>query len=84
MANSKKGNSIMNVQKEVAACLPEQAAGKNLSQDKSYRRPILLSNLKLRIGELLLFGDKQNRETWNLFEVLLTQHIEIKYLGGRP
>ena len=48
MANSKKGIAIMNVQKEVAACLPEQAAGNNQLHNKLYRDHALKSTRNLR------------------------------------
>lgn len=74
----------MIVKKEMAACLPEQAAVKNRLHEKQYQNSPPLSTLKLGIGELLLFGNKQRGEFWRLFEVLLIQYIELKHLRNRP
>ena len=60
--------------KERAAHLGQQAAPKYYLQGKSYRKPKPLSSLKLQIGELLLFGDKDRGELWSLLEVLLRQY----------
>jgi hypothetical protein len=65
-----------------ATVLP--AAGKSELRIEPYQKSEPLSNLKLKIGELLLFGNKQHSEFWSLFEVLLIQYIELKYLGDRP
>lgn len=65
-----------------AAMLP--AAGKIKLHDEAYQKAESLSSLKLQIGELLLFGNKQRKEFWSLFEILLIQYIELKYLGEKP
>jgi len=52
MANTKKGNEIMNVQKELAACPvrpPEQAARKNHLHNKAYRKTAPLSRSKYKL-----------------------------------
>ena len=67
----------MTVRTEPATCSggsPKQAASNNQLRSKSYRKPKPLSSLKLQIGELLLFGNKECRELWSLFEVLLRQY----------
>lgn len=69
----------MTVRTDPAACsggLPKQAASNN-QLFKPYRGHAPLSSLKLQIGELLLFGNKQCGELWSLVEVLLRQ-----YWGG--
>ena len=52
----------------------ERAAGtapNNNRRNKSYRSRRNRSSIKLAIGELLLFGNKQREEFWQLFESLL-------------
>ena len=66
----------MTLKKEVAACLPEQAAGKNHLQRKTYQKAMPVSRLKLVLGELLLFGNKKRSEFWPLFEALLVQSYQ--------
>ena len=82
LASTKKGNAIMNVQKEPTARLGQQAAGKNHSQNRTYRKPAPLSrsNLKENLGLLLChlqspLTKKQRRIGWRLVEVLLTQYV---------
>ncbi|MBL7146946.1 MAG: hypothetical protein ISS76_22095 [Phycisphaerae bacterium] len=73
----------MNVKKEPAARLGQQAASKNHLQNKTYLKPLQISrsNLKENLG-LLLFRlqnsltQKQHKIGWQLFEVLLTQYIQ--------
>jgi len=73
----------MNVQKELAACLPEQAAGKNHLRNISYRRatPMSSDNLKDQIGLLLWFlcspiSDRQIEAGYRLLEILLSAIYE--------
>jgi hypothetical protein len=75
--------------KEVAACLPEQAAGKNHLQKETYGRATSMSrtNLKESVGTLLLYLQfpltaEQQEKGLCLFEVLLTRYLEAKRLGG--
>ncbi|MBN2594802.1 MAG: hypothetical protein JXA81_14945 [Sedimentisphaerales bacterium] len=66
----------MKVQAEPAVCSggsPKQTAS-NKQLLKRYQKSQSVSSLKLQIGELLLFGDKQRGEFWSLFEVLLRQY----------
>ena len=79
--------------KKVAACLMEQAAGKNKSHKKAYRKTITLSrdNLKENLGLLLChlqspLTKQQRRIGWQLFEVLLTQYVQslTEYASERP
>jgi len=72
MANSKEGDQTMKTKE--AAVLP--AAGTNKLHAIAYRTPALPSSLKLAIGELLLFGDKQQRAFWPLFEAMLVQFYQ--------
>jgi len=44
--------------------------------DATYLKHIPRSRLKLAIGELLLFGNKQRQEFWQFFEVLLSQFYQ--------
>jgi len=55
--------------KKKAAVLP--AAKTNRQRIKQYPKATPMSSLKLAIGELLLFGNKQRKEFWLLFEALL-------------
>lgn len=45
-------------------------------QTKTYPKTAQLSSLKVFIGELLLFGNKQRKEFWELFGILLTQYVQ--------
>lgn len=72
----------MNVKKELAARFSQQAAGKNHSQNKAYRKSAQLSSLKVFIGELLLFGNKERKETWWLFDSKLRQFYGLKMYEG--
>lgn len=51
-------------------------AGRMKLQNRAYPKPAPLSSLKVFIGELLLFGNKQQKEFWPFFEVLLAQYIQ--------
>ena len=71
----------MTVKKEPIACSfgpPEQATGLNHLTDKLYPQTKSLSSLKLFIGELLLFGNRQRKEFWALFETLLVQFYQAR------
>jgi hypothetical protein len=59
-----------------AAELP--AARESKLRIEPYQQSAPLSSLKLQIGELLLFGNKQRREFWSVFEVLLRQYLGNK------
>lgn len=72
----------MKVLKEMAAVLP--AARKSKLQFESYQKGKSLSSLKFQIGELLLFGDKQQMNFWKRFELKLRQYLELNYLGKKP
>jgi len=83
----------MNVKKEPAARLGQQAASKNHLQNRTYLKPLQISrsNLKENIG-LLLFHlqnpltQKQRRIGWKLFGVLLPQYVQsaTEYASERP
>jgi hypothetical protein len=53
-------------------------AGKEL-QRLSYLKPAEQSILKLRLGELLLFGDRSKKLFWPLLDIMITQYIEAKH-----
>ena len=67
-------------QKERAAA-PTTAQKYDL-QVKPYQKTSQASSLKLQIGELLLFGNKECWEFWGVFEVLLRQYIDIRISQG--
>jgi hypothetical protein len=47
-------------------------------QSKTYRKPAQSSDLKLQLGEILLYGNVQRKEFWPLFDDLLRQYIDLK------
>jgi len=55
----------MNVQKELAACLPEQAAGKNHLHSKTYQKSAPLSSRKMQIAERRSQIPKQYRAAYD-------------------
>ena len=66
------------------------AARRNELHCRTYRKatPMSTTNLKDEIGLLLLFlcspiSHQQRAAGWSLFEVLLAQYLEMKYLGDR-
>jgi hypothetical protein len=63
----------MKLNKKAAA---DTAAKKNKLHNKAYPQSAQQSRLKTLIGEILLFGNKQRKEFWELFEVLLTQYVQ--------
>ena len=76
----------MNVQKEVAACLPEQAAGKNYLHRKAYPNSDSQSRLKFEIGEILFclqfpIGQPLSRIGWVIFERRLRQYVDLIHTG---
>jgi len=73
----------MNVKKKPAARLGQQAASKTTLHKVSYTNATTLSrNLKDQIGELLLFGDKQQMNFWMRFESQLRQYADLRIVGG--
>jgi len=77
----------MIVKKEVAACLPEQAAGTNQLQNISYLKATSISsrNLQDQIGLLLWFlcspiSKKQIEAGYQLLEILLSTRYEREAL----
>ena len=82
-----EGIKAMNVQKEPAARLGQQAAGKNHSQRRTYRKAAPLSSLKSEIGELLFclefpIGQELTQVGWGLFERWLRQYVDLIHTGG--
>lgn len=58
------------------------AAKKNKLRYEAYRKGKPLSTLKMQIGEFLLFGNKQQKEFWWLFDSKLRQFYDLKLYGG--
>jgi hypothetical protein len=84
MAANEKGiyemRLIMKTPTKKAAAVT--AAGKKKLQNETYPKPAQLSSLKMLIGELLIFGNKERKETWWLFETKLRQYVDLKICGG--
>ena len=57
------------------------AAGKMKLQDKAYLKADSLSSLKLIIGGLLLFGDKDQKVFWPFFDVTLRQYVDLRLVS---
>ncbi|MBC8470334.1 MAG: hypothetical protein H8D56_12755 [Planctomycetes bacterium] len=57
-------------------------AKKNELHNTAYPESKQSSRLKVFIGELLLFGDKQRKETWWLFDSKLRKYIDLRISGG--
>lgn len=76
----------MNTRAAIKKAAAGTAAKKNELHNKAYRKPVPLSSLKTLIGELLIFGNKERKEFWQLFEVLLTQYVQnlTEYPSERP
>jgi hypothetical protein len=49
---------------------------------KSYHNCSAESIAKLQIGEILIFGNKQRKEFWWLFELELRAYVDLKISGG--
>jgi len=58
------------------------AAGQKQLHKESYQKSAQLSSLKILIGEFLLFGNKQRKEFWWLFESKLRNYVDQKISGG--
>ena len=58
------------------------AAGQKQLQNKTYHKSVQLSSLKMLIGEFLIFGNKQRKEFWWLFEKELRCYVDLKISGG--
>ncbi|MCP4611792.1 MAG: hypothetical protein GY845_24075 [Planctomycetes bacterium] len=58
-------------------------AGRNKLQKRAYPKPAPLSSLKMLIGELLIFGNEQRKETWWLFDSKLRQFYDLKICEGK-
>ncbi|NIV13965.1 MAG: hypothetical protein GWN62_22615 [Aliifodinibius sp.] len=58
------------------------AAGQKQLHNKAYHKSVQLSSLKTLIGEFLLFGNKQRKEFWILFESRLRTYVDLKISGG--
>ncbi len=60
-----------------------QPAGRYKLQNRTYPKPAPLSSLKTLIGEILLFGNKQRKEFWWLFDSKLRQFYDLKMYEGK-
>jgi len=63
----------MTTKQAVALTTAEQ---KELHKE-AYLKPVRLSSLKLLIGGLLLFGNKEQMVFWPFFEATLRQYIDL-------
>ena len=54
----------------------------NKRQHAQYRKVPAVSSLKMLIGELLIFGNEQRKETWWLFDSKLRQYVDLRISGG--
>ncbi|MCP4256637.1 MAG: hypothetical protein GY774_03810 [Planctomycetes bacterium] len=72
----------MNVQKEPAARLGQQAASKTELQVATYPKSAQLSRPKTLIGELLIFGNEQRKEFWWFFESKLRRYTDLRISWG--
>jgi len=54
------------------------AAQTNKYQNESYQRAESLSNIKLLVGGLLLFGNKNQKAFWPFFEAILWQYVDLR------
>ena len=84
LANNERVKN-MNVQKELAAHLGQQAASKTELQKTPYANSAPMSSVKFRqnLAELLLYlqrplSKKMQRIGWQLFEVLLRHYLTDK------
>lgn len=78
-----EGNEAMNgrtktPEKERAACFAQQAALTNTLHNESYRTAPAMSRLKVLIGGLLLFGNKNQKAFWPLFDATLRQYVDLR------
>lgn len=62
-----------------AAVLP--AAGNIKQQIEPYQNGNSLSSLKLIIGGLLLFGNRQHKGFWPFLDVTLRQYIDLRLIS---
>ena len=84
MAVNEKGlyEMNMNTRAAIKKAAGLTAAKKNKLRYKAYRKPAQLSSLKTLIGELLIFGNKERKKTWWLFDLKLRQYVDLRISGG--
>jgi hypothetical protein len=83
MANSKKGVEAMSIRTEPAVCSggsPKQTASNNQLL-KAYPKAESVSSLKILVGGLLLFGNKNQKVFWPLFDALLRQYVGLRLIS---
>lgn len=61
-----------------AARLDQQAATQNNLHSKAYLNAKSKSSLKILIGGLLLFGNKNQKAFWPVFDAILRQYIDLR------
>ena len=74
----------MIIETGTATYISQQATAQNQLLSKSYQMNKNVSNSKELLGELLLYlqspsNQKQERNVWGLFEIMLIQYIEMEY-----
>ena len=84
MAVNEKGvfEMNMNTRAPIKNAAGLTAAGEKKLHNGTYSKPARLSNLKILIGEILLFGNKQRKEFWWLFDSKVRQFYELKMYEG--
>jgi hypothetical protein len=73
----------MNVKTEPAVCSggsPKQTASNN-QLTKAYPKTESLSSLKMLIGGLLLFGNKNQKVFWPFFDATLRQYVDLRLIS---
>ena len=69
----------MIAEKEMAAA--GTATRKSKLRSAPYQKGKPLSSLKFHIGELLLFGDKQQMNFWKRFELKMRRYADMQVSG---
>ena len=69
-------------EKELAAYSGKQTAEKNRLHQKPYLKPVLLSSLKIKLGELLFYlqtplPQNEQQNYWRRFETSLRKFYEV-------
>jgi hypothetical protein len=77
----------MSTQNKMAAYVSAQTADKNESHYKAYPKAVLLSSLKMQVGELLLYlqtplPQNEQQNYWQVFESCLRRYIDLRFCEG--